>query len=135
MAQAGGPRLSQAPRTVVLVMSGPVAQQDVLRLCRRVRTLLEGCDADLIICDVGVLDEPDAVTVDVLARLQLTAQRLGRRVRLLNACGALQDLLSVTGLSDVVPCGELDLETRGEAEQWEPTRSVEEEADPADPVS
>lgn len=116
-------------------MSGPVAQQDVTTLCERIRMLLEGCDADLVICDVGVLDEPDAVTVDVLARLQLTARRLGRSVRLLDACGELQDLLSLTGLSDVLPCGGLHLESRGQVEQREPASGVEEEADSADPVA
>jgi ABC-type transporter Mla MlaB component len=133
--RAGRARLSQVPNTIVLVMTGPVEQQHMATLCERVRTLLEGCDADLVVCDVGVLDEPDAVTVDVLARLQLTARRLGRRVQLFDASGELEDLLSLTGLSAVLPCGELDLESRGEAEEREPTRSVEEEADPADPVS
>lgn len=116
-------------------MSGPVAQRDVVTLSERVRTLLGGCDADLVICDVGVLDEPDALTIDVLARLQLTARRLGRRVRLLDACGELRDLLSLTGLSDVVPCGELNLQPGGEAEEREPPGGVEEEADPPDPVA
>lgn len=111
-------------------MSGPVAQRDVAMLCERVRTLLKTCEADLVICDVGVLAEPDAVTVDLLARLQLTARRLRRRVRFLDACAELQDLLSLSGLSEVVPCGELDLEAIGEAEEREPSRGVEEEADP-----
>src|SRR5918999_5988007 len=106
----GRPGPNQAPSTIVLVMSGPVAHRDVVTLCERVSTLLEGCDADLVICDVGVLDEPDALTIDVLARLQLTARRLGRRVRLLDACGELQELLSLTGLSDVLPWGEIHFE-------------------------
>jgi ABC-type transporter Mla MlaB component len=116
-------------------MSGPIAQEDVPTLCERIRVLLEGSDADLVICDVGVLDEPDAATVDVLARLQLTARRLGRQVRLLDACGELQDLLSLTGLSEVVPCAELHLERRGETEQGKPASGVQEEADPADPIA
>lgn len=129
------PRPIRAPSTIVLVMSGPVAPDNVVTLCERVRILLEGCGADLVICDVGVLDEPDALTIDVLARLQLTARRLGRRVRLLDACGELRDLLSLTGLSDVVPCGELNLQSGGEAEEREPPGGVEEEADPPDPVA
>jgi ABC-type transporter Mla MlaB component len=116
-------------------MSGPVAPDNVATLCERVRALLQGCEADLVICDVGVLAEPDAVTLDLLARLQLTARRLGRRVRLFDACGELQYLLSLTGLSDVVPCGELHLESTGEAEEWEPARGVKEEGDPSDPVA
>src|ERR687895_2674866 len=57
----GRPGPNQAPSTIVLVMSGPVAHRDVVTLCERVSTLLESCDDDLVICDVGVLDEPDAL--------------------------------------------------------------------------
>lgn len=104
-------RATSAPATrppdgtnpIVLVISGPVARADVRRLCERIRVLLERSGGDLVICDSDALDDPDAVTVDFLARLQLTARRLGRQVRLLDACGELQDLLELTGLSEVVP--------------------------------
>ena len=39
-----------------------------------------------------VLDDPDAVTVEALILLQLTARRLGRRLRLRHAPAALEDL-------------------------------------------
>jgi ABC-type transporter Mla MlaB component len=124
------------PNPIVLVISGPVARADVQRLCERVSVLLQRSDGDLVICDSDALDEPDAVTVDFLARLQLTARRLGRRVQLLDACGELQDLLELTGLSEVVPpYEELLLEPGGQAEQGEPPRGVEEEGDPADPIA
>jgi ABC-type transporter Mla MlaB component len=126
----------KAPNPVVLVMSGPILRDDVRRLCERVRMLLEHSDGDLVICDSDALDDPDAVTVDFLARLQLTARRLGRRVRLLDACGELQDLLELTGLSEVVPTSAgLPLQARGQPEQREPAGGVEEEADPADPIA
>lgn len=38
--------------------------------------------------------DPDAVTVDALARLQLPARWLGRRMRLRHARGELRDLLA-----------------------------------------
>lgn len=76
----------------------------------------------------------DAGTIDAMARMQLTARRLGRRVRLLDASGELKDLLALTGLSDVVPCEELSLEARRHAEQREPASGIEEEGDPADPT-
>jgi ABC-type transporter Mla MlaB component len=124
------------PSTIVLVLSGPIARAAVPRLCERVRVLLERSDADLVVCDVGALMEADAVTLDALARLQLTARRLGRRVRVLDACGQLQDLLALSGLTGVVPlCAELSLKARGQAEQREPAGGVEEEGDPADPVA
>jgi ABC-type transporter Mla MlaB component len=120
---------------MVLVFDGPIARAGIAGLCERVRVLLEGCDADRVVCDVSALVDPDAVTVDALARLQLTARRLGRQVRLRHACGDLQDLLSLMGLGDVVSlCPESGLEPRGQAEQREQALGVEEEADPTDPT-
>jgi ABC-type transporter Mla MlaB component len=133
---AATPPPRQPPSSIVLVLSGPVPHQDVLTLCDRVGHLLHQTEADLMICDVGALDDPDAATLDLVARLQLTARRLGRRVRLLDACGELQDLIELTGLSEFVPfSGELPLEARGKAEQREPPSGVEEEADPRDPIT
>jgi ABC-type transporter Mla MlaB component len=131
-----GPRAPPEPSRIVFVFSGPIARADVPGLCERVRRLLEGSDAELVFCDVGALVEPDAGTVDVLARLQLTARRLARRVRLLDACGDLRDLLALMGLTDIVPiCEELPLESRGQVEEREPARGIEEKGDPADPIA
>ena len=88
----------------MLVMIGPIARESIPALCERARILLEGCEAGRVACDVGALAEPDVVTIDGLARLQLTARRLGYRVELQRACGELEDLLVLTGLSDVLPC-------------------------------
>ena len=104
-------------------------------MCERVRFLLQASDSDHVICDVGALLHPDAGTIEALARMQLTARRLGGRVKLRRACGELRDLLTLSGLSDVLPCDELALEPIGEAEQREPARGVEEERDPGDPVA
>ncbi|MGH2683155.1 MAG: STAS domain-containing protein [Actinomycetota bacterium] len=121
------------PTTIVVVMSAPIAREDVAGLCERFRVLLEGSPADQIVCDVEALVAPDAVTVDVLARLQLTARRLGRWVRVRHACGELQDLLALMGLGDAVPlCGTSAVEARGQTEQREQPIGVEEESDPAD---
>jgi ABC-type transporter Mla MlaB component len=121
---------------IVLVLSGPIDRAHVDRLCRRVLGLLERTDADLVICDVGQLADPDAGTVEALCRLQLTARRLGRKMELLDARGEVRDLLAMTGLSGVVPpCADLPLEPSGQAEQREQARGIEEERDPADPVA
>ena len=85
-------------------MIGPITSEGIPALCERARMLLESCDAGRVACDVGALAEPDVVTIDGLARLQLTARRLGYRVELQRACGELEDLLVLTGLSDVLPC-------------------------------
>jgi hypothetical protein len=46
---------------------------------------------------------PDAVTIDVLARLQLGARRCGFRIALQRAAPELLDLLAFMGLADVLP--------------------------------
>ena len=53
------------------------------------------------LCDVRGVD-PDAVTVDALARLQLAARRHGCEVRLRNASPALLELVELMGLTDVL---------------------------------
>jgi len=94
------------PSTIVRVLRGPIACADVPGICERLRVSLEGSDADLVVCDVGALAGPDVVTVDALARLQLTARRLGHRLRLRHASSELEELLALVGLSDVLPqCG------------------------------
>jgi ABC-type transporter Mla MlaB component len=121
--------------TIIVLTSGPIARDDIPGLCERLRMLLESSDAELILCDVGTLIDPDVVAVDAMARLQLTARRLGRRLRLRHACEELQELLVLTGLSDIVPpCADSAIESKGQAEQREPPGGIEEEADPADPT-
>jgi len=54
-----------------------------------------------VVVDVGGL-AADAVTVDVLAQLQLAARRLGRRVQLRNVSDDLRKLIAFAGLSEVL---------------------------------
>ena len=81
---------------------GPIARDDLPGLCDRVCALLAEADADLALCDVTSV-EPDAVTVDALARLQLAARRYGCQVRLRNASDDLRALVEFMGLADVLP--------------------------------
>jgi anti-anti-sigma regulatory factor len=132
---ASAPRPPPEPSATVVVLTGRVDRGEIPALCERVQALLQGGDARPVVCDVGALADPDAVTVDALARLQLTARRLGHRVRLRGACGELQGLLLLMGLSDVLPIRpELPLEPRRETEEREQARGVEEEADPGNPT-
>jgi len=64
--------------------------------------LLERSEAGVAMCDVSGID-PDAVTVDALARLQLAAQRRGCQVRLRHASTELIGLVAFMGLQDVLP--------------------------------
>jgi ABC-type transporter Mla MlaB component len=93
---------ASAPQTVAFAIRGPIERADLPGLCERVCALLELSGADVAVCDVrGV--EPDAVTADALARLQLAAGRRGCQVGLRGASTELLDLLSFMGLSDVLP--------------------------------
>jgi ABC-type transporter Mla MlaB component len=93
-----------APQPVAFAIRGPIARADLPGLCERVCALLESNDADVVVCDVhGV--EPDAVTVDALARLQLAARRCGCQVRLRRASPDLRALVAFLGLGDVLPDG------------------------------
>lgn len=90
------------PQTIAFAVHGPIARADLPGLCERVCALLERNRAPVVYCDVeGV--EPDAVTVDALARLQLAAQRRGCQVRLRRASSELLSLVAFMGLRDVLP--------------------------------
>jgi ABC-type transporter Mla MlaB component len=91
-----------APQTIAFAIRGPIARADLPGLCARVCALLEQNDAGVALCDVSGVD-PDAVTVDALARLQLAARRHGCRVRLRNASDELLELLAFMALRDVLP--------------------------------
>jgi ABC-type transporter Mla MlaB component len=90
-----------APNTVAFAIHGPIARADLPGLCDRVCALLADSPAELALCDVCEV-EPDAVTVDALARLQLAARRNGCRVQLRGASPALCELVEFMGLSDVL---------------------------------
>ena len=91
-----------ASQTVTFAVRGPIARSDLPGLCDRVCALFERSGADVAICDVSGI-EPDAVTVDALARLQLAARRHGCRVRLRHASSALLEVVAFMGLRDVLP--------------------------------
>jgi hypothetical protein len=122
------------PGTIVLVIGDPIARSGIPELCERVRTLLENCDCELVVFDMSAFLHPTLPVVDALARLQLTARRLGCRVRLLDPGDELSDLIALVGLGDVVRLYPgLPLEARRQAEEWKEAGGVEEEADPRDP--
>lgn len=91
-----------APQTLVFAVRGPISRDDLPGLCDRVCTLLATSGAQLAFCDVSGV-EPDAVTIDALARLQLAARRHQCQVRLRQASSELLDLVAFMGLCDVLP--------------------------------
>ena len=72
--------------------------------------------------------DPDALTIDALARLQLSSRRVGLEIRLRHASNELQELLAFVGLDEV-----LRLEAGGQAEQREQRVGVEEERELDEP--
>jgi ABC-type transporter Mla MlaB component len=121
------------PRTIVLIIEGPIERAHIPRLCEGAGALIRGVDARHVVCDVGALVEPDEVTIEALARLQLTVGRVGCRFRVRHACEELRDLLTLSGLSDVIPfVAESGPDPQRKVEQREEPRGVEEEADPGD---
>jgi ABC-type transporter Mla MlaB component len=93
---------ASAPRKVDFAVRGPIARADLPGLCERVCALLQRSGAGVAVCDVSGV-EPDAVTVDALARLQLAARRHGCQVRLRRASAELLELVEFMGLRDVLP--------------------------------
>lgn len=132
-AVAPAARSPRGPSAIELVVAGPIAPADIPPLCARARTLLETGNGDRLVCDVGAVADPDGVTIDALARLQLTARRLGSHVGLRNASRELQDLLDFVGLNGVLPLSARSgIETTRQTEEREVRGGVKEERDPAD---
>ena len=73
--------MTTEPRAIAFTIHGPIARADL--------------------CEVGGV-EPDAVTVDALARLQLAAGRCSCQVRLRGASEELRALVAFMGLADVL---------------------------------
>jgi STAS domain len=80
-----------------------------------------------IVVDASAL-APDASTIDLLARLQLSAARLGGRLLLRRVPADLERLIDFAGLADV-----LRIEPRRQPEQREEPCRVEEERELTDP--
>jgi hypothetical protein len=89
--------------------------------------VLRTSGAALVVCDVGGL-EATIATVDALARLQLTARRLGRRIELRGGTPELARLLAFVGLADVLRLGG---DCRQPEEREQP-RGIEERVDRGD---
>lgn len=101
-APAPGRPPSPGPGTLVLVLGGPIARADIPALCDRVRAVLSRSDAEVVVLDVSGVSDPDAVTLDVLARVVLAARRLGRQVWVRNAGEQLRELVTLAGLWDIM---------------------------------
>lgn len=89
------------PQTVVFAIDGPIARTDLSGLCERASELIEQTGAGVALCDVSEAD-PDVVTIDALARLQLNVRRRGCQARLCGASHELLELLDFIGLREIL---------------------------------
>ena len=88
---------------IELTIQAPLSLEDVRGLCKRAQDLMIQNQSHTIACDVGALIDPDAETLDALARLQLITRRQGAEIRLHNASGLLLELVALAGLEEVLP--------------------------------
>jgi ABC-type transporter Mla MlaB component len=109
-----------------------MAGAEVPALCERLARLLDATEADRVDCDLGDLAPADLRTVDVLARLQLTAMRHGSALCLRRAPAAVLELVVLAGLTSILRSG---VEVVGQPEQREEAGGVQEEGDAGDPVA
>ena len=119
------------PHEVAFAIRGPIRRADLPGLCDRVCAVLAESTAVVADCDVAGVD-PDAVTVDALARLQVAAMRRGCAVRLQNASEPLLELVELMGLTHVLSertGGGLPRELERETEAREERVDIEEEGE------
>ncbi|HEY2950792.1 MAG TPA: STAS domain-containing protein [Micromonosporaceae bacterium] len=117
----------QAPPVIAL---GPtVDRADIPVFCGRLAVLLRDRRDAVVQCEVGTITEPDTVTLEALARLQLTARRLGGRIQVCGAQRRLREIIAFTGLGEVLPLAQAS----GQAEEREQPVGVEERVEPDDP--
>jgi ABC-type transporter Mla MlaB component len=94
---------TQGDHPVDIVLDGVIARGDIPGLCEHASSQIRGEHGRVILCDVGGIVDPDAVAVDAVARLQLTAKRLGCELHLRGAGAELLELIALAGLSEIVP--------------------------------
>jgi STAS domain len=126
----GGVNLGASNERPRLTLHAPIRRTELAVLCSNAHELMVGRIGEVLECDVEGITEPDLETVEALACVELTAMRLGSGIRLRGASVELLEVLALCGLPF-----ELVLEAEGQAEQREEARGVEEEGDPADPVT
>ncbi|MFJ9628667.1 STAS domain-containing protein [Streptomyces sp. NPDC101175] len=111
----------------VLVPDRPVTRDEVARLCDEVRLRLAAGRAGVVPVRVESVGPgpPGLATVELLARLELTARRAGGRIRLRGPAPGLRALLDLVGLR---------FEVEGQVEEREPALGVQEEVEPGEPA-
>jgi ABC-type transporter Mla MlaB component len=87
--------------TISFVVRGPIARPDLPGLCVRLRGEITSHNARCALCEVGGLGA-DAVAVDALARLRITARRCGCVFQPRGWSRKLGDLVALMGLQEIL---------------------------------
>jgi len=132
------PESGPAPdRTEVLVLVlGPAIDPGrISALCERLAERVRRRRATRVVCDVGAITEPDVAVLAALARLRLTARRLGCQMEIHRALPWLRELIAFAGLGQVLPVhAGGGVEPVRQAEEGEQPSGVQEVADPLYPA-
>ena len=96
-------RPTPAPNATIALV-GHNDRADIPSFYERARRQIPRSHEEPVVGDLGRVARPDAVTVEALARLQLEARRVGRRLVFRDACGELRDLVAFVGLERTLPC-------------------------------
>ncbi|HXA28452.1 MAG TPA: STAS domain-containing protein [Candidatus Angelobacter sp.] len=96
-------RLWLAAGWTVVVVGGATTSAEVCRACDRAVVLLRRSrGGGVVACDLSAVLAPDIAAVDALARLRLTALRLGAPLRLRPLSPQLHGLLRIAGLESAL---------------------------------
>lgn len=106
---------------------GTPTRAEITARCAELAEALRDRDRGVVVCDVSAVTAPDLVTVEVLARLRLTARRLGWRLEVRGACAGLRELAGLLGLAGAL------LQPGGQPEQREQPVDVVEVVERRDP--
>jgi hypothetical protein len=82
----------------VVVVGGATTTAELRHACECASAMLRRDHRGGVVCDLSAMHAPDLEALDALARLRLTAQRLGARVTLRPLSPQLQTLVGWTGL-------------------------------------
>lgn len=101
------------PGVVAFVIDRPIERADIPDLGERFRAELTDIPAGRVVCQVRDPCALDAVTVEALVRLKLTARRLGWQFAVVEAATDLRDLVELMGLCRVLPTSADQASSRG----------------------
>jgi hypothetical protein len=123
-------RQGRSQRFAPMIRAIPLRHTSVLRPDAEARIVLARGDAEVASWPLIRPERTGLELIDALARLQLTAQRIGCSLHVRDGWAALVELLDLAGLAELVACS--GLEAGGKAEGREQL-GVQEVVQPGDP--